>query len=159
MTRFEKRHDLVFVLSRNLSENRSTLFGLRSRVNPMIDLKILRRAVLLGVGFELALVAGGYFGPVRSRGCCSAACWWRPWRGMFYARDLGRGFGSGALGGALAGAACGVAAVVAASFLNERPETHIPYGVMVLMFTGAVGGVFGEFDVRLRACIIRKLTH
>jgi hypothetical protein len=124
----------------------------------MIDLKILRRAVLLGVGFELALVAGGYFWPRSQPGLLFGCMLVAAVAGMFYARDLGRGFGSGALGGALTGAACGVAAVVAASFLNERPETHIPYGVMVLMFTGAVGGIFGEFDVRLRAYIIRKLT-
>jgi hypothetical protein len=124
----------------------------------MIDLKILRRAVLLGVGFELALVAGGYFWPRSQPGLLFACMLVAAVAGMFYARDLGRGFGAGALGGALTGAACGVAAVVAASFLNERPETHIPYGVMVLMFTGAVGGIFGEFDVRLRAYIIRKLT-
>ena len=125
----------------------------------MIDLKILRRAVLMGIAFELALVAGGYFWPRSRPGLLFACMLVAAVAGMYYARDLARGFGAGALGGALAGAACGVAAVAAASYLNEKPEIYIPYGVLVLMFTGMVGGIFGEFDVRLRAYIIRKLMR
>jgi hypothetical protein len=125
----------------------------------MIDLKILRRAVLLGIAFELALVAGGYFWPHSRPGLMFACMLVAAVAGMFYARDLARGFAAGTLGGALTGAACGVAAVVSANFLNERPETYIPYGVMVMMLTGTVGGVFGELDVRLRAYIIRRLTN
>jgi hypothetical protein len=125
----------------------------------MIDLKILRRAVLVGLVFELALVAGGYFWPRSRPGLLFACMLVAAVAGMIYARDLARGFGAGALGGALAGAACGVAAVATASYLNERPDIHIPYGVLVLMFTGTVGGIFGEFDVRLRAYIVRKLTR
>ena len=128
------------------------------KVNPMIDLKILRRSVLVGVVLELALVAGGYFWPRSRPGLLFACMLVAAVAGMFYARDWGRGFASGALGGAITGAACGVVAVAAASFLNERPEVYIPYGVLVLMFTGTVGGIFGELDVRLRAYIIRKLT-
>jgi hypothetical protein len=125
----------------------------------MIDLKILRRAVLMGIAFELALVAGGYFWPRSRPGLLFACMLVAAVAGMYYARDLARGFGAGALGGALAGAACGVVAVAAASYLNEKPEVYIPYGVLVLMFTGMVGGIFGEFDVRLRAYIIRKLMR
>ena len=56
------------------------------------------------------------------------------------------------------GAACGVVAVTLGHFLSLSPETYIPYGVLVLMLTGAVGGFFGELDARLRAYIVRKLT-
>ena len=125
----------------------------------MIDLKILRRAALLGIGFELALVAGGYFWPHSRPGLMFGCMLVAAVAGMFYARDLGRGFGAGALGGALTGAASGTAAVVAASFLDERPEIYLPYGVMVMMLTGTVGGIFGELDVRLRRYIVRKLTR
>jgi hypothetical protein len=125
----------------------------------MIDLKILRRAALLGIGFELALVAGGYFWPRSRPGLLFACMLVAAVAGMFYARDLARGFGAGALGGALTGAASGTAAVAAASFLDERPEIYLPYGVMVMMLTGTVGGIFGELDVRLRRYIIRKLTR
>jgi hypothetical protein len=57
------------------------------------------------------------------------------------------------------GAACGVVAVLGAGWLGENPEKYIPYGVMVLTLTGAVGGFFGEVDARLRAYLVRKLTE
>jgi hypothetical protein len=63
------------------------------------------------------------------------------------------------MGGAAVGAASGLVAVTGASVLGEEPEIWIPYGVMVLMLTGTVGGVFGEIDARLRAYIVRKLGN
>jgi hypothetical protein len=79
--------------------------------------------------------------------------------GMLYGRILGRGFVPGMLGGALAGAGSGLAAVAAAYVLDERPDIFLPWGGMVSMLTGTVGGVFGELDARLRAYILRKLGH
>jgi Na+/proline symporter len=123
----------------------------------MIDLKILQRATLLGVSLELALVVGGYFWP-NSRPSLLFACMLvAAVAGMIYARELARGIGAGMLGGTLVGAACGAAAVALAHFLNISPDDYIPYGVMVTMLTGAVGGFFGEMDARLRAYILRKL--
>jgi hypothetical protein len=124
----------------------------------MIDLNILRRAALMGIGFELALIIGGWFYPPSRPGLLFACMLTSAVAGMIYGRDLARGFGSGMLGGTLVGAACGVVAVTLAHFLNLSPETYIPYGVLVLALTGAVGGFFGELDARLRAYIVRKLT-
>ena len=68
-------------------------------------------------------------------------------------RAIWRGaFALGALGGAAGGALCGVVAVsVPASLLGERPDLYISYGVMVLMLTGAVGGLFGQLDAVMKA--------
>jgi Na+/proline symporter len=123
----------------------------------MIDLKILRRAALIGIGFELALVVGGYFWPSSRPGLLFACMLVAALAGMIYARELARGFGAGMLGGTLVGAACGVTAVALAHFLDISPDEYIPYGVIVTMLTGAVGGFFGEMDARLRAYILRKL--
>jgi hypothetical protein len=76
--------------------------------------------------------------------------------GLLYGRDLARGFLAGSLGGAAVGALCGVVAVSAASLLGDRPDLYIAYGVMVLAFTGAVGGLFGQLDVVIQASL-RKL--
>ncbi|MBV9548313.1 MAG: hypothetical protein JO256_01410 [Alphaproteobacteria bacterium] len=124
----------------------------------MPDLKILRRVVIVSLVLQLALVGIGWawppFRPALLFGCMMTAAV----AGMLYGRDLGRGFLAGMLGGGIAGAAGGVAAVAAAGWLGEHPESVIPYGVMVTMLTGAVGGFFGEVDARLRAYIVRKLT-
>ena len=124
----------------------------------MLDLKILLRAALIGIGFELALVVGATVWPASRPGLLFACMLTAAVAGMIYGRDLARGFGSGMLGGTLVGAACGVVAVTLGHFLSLSPETYIPYGVLVLMLTGAVGGFFGELDARLRAYIVRKLT-
>ena len=123
----------------------------------MVDLKILRRAITVGVFFELVLVAMGHVRP-RFRptfelfGCMLIA----GVAGLLYARDLARGYGAGALGGAAVGAVSGLVAVAVASLLGDRPDLFIPYGVMVSTLTGAVGGLFGQLDAQLRV-IIRSL--
>ncbi|HWY63060.1 MAG TPA: hypothetical protein VNW15_14255 [Rhizomicrobium sp.] len=120
----------------------------------MVDLKILRRAIMVGVFFELVLVAMGHFRP-RFRptfelfGCMLIA----GVAGLLYARDLARGYGSGALGGAAVGAVCGLVAVATASLMGDRPDLFIPYGVMVSTLTGLVGGLFGQLDAQLRVII------
>jgi hypothetical protein len=120
----------------------------------VVDLKILRRAIIVGVIFELMLVAMGHYRP-RFRptfelfGCMLIA----GVAGLLYARDLARGYGSGALGGAAVGAVCGLVAVATASLLGDRPDLFIPYGVMVSTLTGMVGGLFGQLDAQLRIII------
>jgi hypothetical protein len=125
----------------------------------MLDLKILKRALIVGIVFQLVLVACGWFWPHFRPGLLFACMMTAAVAGMLYARDLARGFLAGMLGGGMTGAASGLVAVAGASFLGEEPEIWIPYGVMVLMLTGAVGGLFGELDARLRAYIIRKLNN
>lgn len=119
-----------------------------------MDLKILRRAIIVGVIFELVLVAMGHYRP-RFRptfelfGCMLIA----GVAGLLYARDLARGYGAGALGGAAVGAVCGLVAVASATFLGDRPDLFIPYGVIVSTVTGVAGGLFGQLDAQLRAII------
>jgi hypothetical protein len=125
----------------------------------MIDLTILKRALIAGIVIQLLLVAAAWFWPAFRTGLLFGCMMTAAVTGLLYARDLGRGFLAGMLGGAMAGAAGGVVAVAAAAWAGLHPETWLPYGVMVMMLTGAVGGFFGELDARLRAYIIRKLTE
>ena len=120
----------------------------------MVDLKILRRAIMVGVIFELALVALGHIRPAFKPtfelfGCMLIA----GVAGLLYARDLARGYGAGALGGAAVGAVCGLTAVAAASLMGDRPDLFIPYGVIVSTITGVAGGFFGQLDAQLRVII------
>jgi hypothetical protein len=124
----------------------------------MFDLNILKRALFVGIVIQVALILAGYVWPWLRPALLFACMVTAAVAGLLYARDLARGFLAGMLGGAMAGAGCGLVAVAGASFLHEQPEIYIPYGVMVMMLTGAVGGVFGELDARLRAYIIRKLN-
>lgn len=118
----------------------------------MVNLKILRRVILVGAMFELLLVVVAHYRPWLKPtfllfGCMLIA----GVAGLLYARDLARGFRAGALGGAAAGALCGLVAVSASNILGDQPELYIPYGVMVSTLTGAVGGLFGQLDAIFRA--------
>lgn len=120
----------------------------------MVNLKILRRAIAVGVMFELLLVVAAHYRPWLTRhflmfGCMLIA----GVAGLLYARDLARGFGPGALGGAATGALCGVVAVSASNLFGDRPDIYIPLGVVVLTGTGAVGGLFGQLDALFKAFI------
>jgi hypothetical protein len=118
----------------------------------VVDLKILRRALTVGIILELLLVAMGHFRPAFKPtfelfGCMMIA----GTAGLLYARDLARGWGSGALGGAAIGAMCGLVAVASANLLGDRPDLFIPYGVMVSTLTGGIGGLFGQMDAMFKA--------
>jgi hypothetical protein len=111
----------------------------------------LRRAIIVGVVFELLVVVSAYFYPWLIPHFLLFGCMLLSGvAGLLYARDLARGFGAGALGGAAVGALCGVVAVYSADFLGEQPALYLPYGVMVLTLTGAVGGLFGQLDAVIK---------
>src|ERR1700759_2424117 len=105
----------------------------------MIDLRIFKRALIVGIVFELALVACGHFWPLLRPSLLFGCMLIAGVAGLLYARDLARGFGIGALGGAVVGTASALAAVGAANVLGDRPELYLPYAVMVSMLTGGIG--------------------
>ena len=118
----------------------------------MVNLKILRRAIAVGVIFELLLVVAAHYRPWLKHlflmfGCMLIA----GVAGLLYARDLARGFRAGAWAAAPSGASCGVVAVAVANLLGDRPDLFIPWGVMVLTLTGIVGGLFGQLDALFKA--------
>lgn len=120
-------------------------------VNGLIDPRILMRALLVGVLFEVCFILAGHYRPLLRLhfglfGCMMIA----GTAGLLYARDLARGYISGALGGLVIGAACGIGAVGVANLLSDRPDEFIPYGVMICTLIGAIGGLFGQYAAWIR---------
>jgi hypothetical protein len=127
---------------------------MKSAAQNLVDPKILSRALLVGVLCEAGFMLAGHYRPFLVVyyglfGCMMIA----GTMGLLYARDLARGYISGALGGLVIGAACGLAAVGAANLLGDRPDRFIPYGVMICTLIGAIGGLFGQYAVWIRAFI------
>ena len=121
-----------------------------------MDLKILRRAVLVGTVFELLLAVAGHFEPwLKVHFFLFGGMLIAGVMGLLYARDLARGFGPGALGGAAVGMLCGLVAVLAAHYLGDRPDLFLPWGVAVCTVTGAAGGLFGQLDVVIQTYLRR----
>ncbi len=118
----------------------------------IIDRKLLSRAILVGVVFEAALVVASHYKPwLKTHFLLFGAMMIAGTAGLLYARDLAAGFAKGSLGGLACGAACGMTAVALSHILGEHPDISLPYGVMVMTFTGAVGGIFGQLDAIMRA--------
>ena len=118
----------------------------------IIDTRLLSRAILVGVLFEAGLVIASHYKPwLRDHFLLFGAMMIAGTTGLLYARDLARGFAKGSLGGLACGAACGLTAVGLSNVLGDHPDTYLPYGVMVMTLTGAIGGMFGQFGATMRA--------
>lgn len=118
----------------------------------IIDKRLIGRAILVGVLFELGLVAACHYKPwLRDHFLLFGAMMIAGTAGLLYARELAGGFAKGALGGLVCGAACGLTAVGLLNLLGDRPDIFLPYGVLVMTFTGAIGGVFGQMGAIMRA--------
>ena len=127
---------------------------MKRAVKALIDTRMLGRALLVGVGLEVALMVACHFRPLLQMhyglfGIMMIA----GTAGLLYARDLARGYVMGALGGLVIGTACGVAAVATSNLLGDQPENFIPYAVMICALLGAIGGLFGQYAAWIRAFI------
>jgi len=121
---------------------------------PLLDPKLLIRALLAGCACAAGFMLLGHYRPVLALqyglfGCMMIA----GTAALLYARDLARGYVMGALGGLVIGAACGIAAVGLANLLGDHPERFLPYGVMVSALIGAIGGLFGQYAAWIREFI------
>lgn len=118
----------------------------------IIDRRLLGRASVVGVLLEAILVAASHYKPwLRDHFLLFGAMMIAGTAGLLYARDLAGGFAKGALGGLVIGAACGLCAVGLFNATGGAPETHLPYGVMVMTLAGMAGGIFGQIDAILQA--------
>ena len=124
------------------------------KAHPLVDPKLLIRALAAGSTIAAGFMAVGHYRPFLALhyglfGCMMLA----GTMGLLYARDLARGYVAGALGGLVIGAACGLVAVGAANLLGDQPDKFLPYGVMISALIGAIGGLFGQYAAWIREFI------
>jgi hypothetical protein len=150
--RFDHRHPPSSLEIPRLHRKGAEITNVKAKGNrtTMLNLRILRRAMLVGLVLELILVAGGAVLPALLPHFLFACMMICGVAGLLYARDAALGYGRGALGGAVVGCVCALVAVAAASVLDERPELYLPLAVIVSTLTGAIGGLFGQWDRVLR---------
>ena len=116
----------------------------------MFDGKLVQRAALTGIALQVTMVVIGHYVPwVHVNVSQFAAMLIAGLAGLFYGRDYGKGYGRGALGGAIAGGTSGLIAVCAANILGDVPLLAIPVGTVVMIVTGAIGGLFGQMSANI----------
>ena len=70
--------------------------------------------------------------------------------GLLYARDFAKGYAKGALGGAIVGGTCGIIGLCAANILGDVPLIGLAVGSAIVIFVGAIGGLFGQLAANIR---------
>ena len=119
---------------------------------PVIDLRILLRAFIVGTVMQVVMVVTGHFVPwvvfhVFEFGAMMIAAT----SGYLYAMDSGKGYFPGATAGAITGGGCALIGISLSVVLGETARPVIPFGTAVCVLTGAVGGLFGQMAHNWRA--------
>lgn len=117
----------------------------------MIDARLVLRTALAGTVLQLILAACGHYFPwvaahlfTFGRMMCSATA------GYLYGLVLGRGYWAGALGGAIAGGLCVVPGYALSVLLGDSLASTVSLGTGISVFTGGVGGAFGQMGAILK---------
>jgi len=112
---------------------------------------LLLRAAAVGAVLQLVLAACGHSFPwvalhlmTFGRMMLSASA------GYIYGLVSGQGYAPGALGGAVAGGLCVIPALAVSVLLRDSPAAALAVGTGICLFTGGVGGAFGELGARLK---------
>jgi hypothetical protein len=126
----------------------------KSQGNHMVDTKILKRATLVGMVLQVAMVVLGHFiSWIAQNAYVFGGMFISGVSGLLYARDYAAGYGPGALGGAIAGPSCLAVGVAVAIALREAKPEIIPFAVLTGIVIGAIGGLFGQMGANMRAAI------
>ena len=118
----------------------------------MIDLRILIRALIVGVVLQVTMVVLGHFIPwvayhvFEFGGMMISAT-----AAYLYAMHAGKGYFPCATAGAVVGGLCGLVGIALSVVLKDTPSFVIPVGTAICVLTGAVGGLFGQMSFNWRA--------
>ncbi|HEX2594514.1 MAG TPA: hypothetical protein VHL34_23630 [Rhizomicrobium sp.] len=120
----------------------------------MLPKTAFQRAVTVGVMILVTFVILSHYLPLLSRNVLFATIMIAGVAGLLYAREVARGYGIGALGGAFAGGICALIGIALAILLGDAsaytlgpvPEMVLLIGTATSVLTGAIGGLFGQWD-------------
>lgn len=117
----------------------------------MIDAAALRRAIIVGTVLQIVLaVLAHVVGWIAVHALLFAAMMISAVSGYLYAQEVGRGYAAGASGGLVAGGVCGVFGVATSIVLGDTDPALFVQSALILLFTGGVGGLFGQMSAAIR---------
>jgi hypothetical protein len=123
----------------------------------VIGFRSILRATIVGLVLQLALFSIGHFSPwVRVNAFEFGTMMIAATAAYLYAMGFRNGFFTSATGGAIIGGLCGVAGLLYCTAIGDTPPFGVPLGTAIDVFTGAVGGIFGQISARWRAWEMRK---
>lgn len=118
----------------------------------MIDFRALMRATFVGIVIQVAMVVIAHFVAwfLHSNMYLFALMMIAATSGYIYAADTGRGFFVGATAGAISGGICGLVGIAISVALRDAPQNFIPLYTAICVFTGAVGGIWGQVSANMK---------
>lgn len=117
----------------------------------MIDLKVFIRATIVGVVMELVLMTAVHFSTYVAHndflfgGMIITAV-----AGYLYGMDAAKGYFASATGGAIVGVVAALVGVGISVAAQDAPQRVIPFFTAICVFTGAIGGLFGQMSANIR---------
>jgi uncharacterized membrane protein YeaQ/YmgE (transglycosylase-associated protein family) len=121
----------------------------------MIDTVLLWRATLVGTVLQIAVVVLGHFIPFISlHASLFAAMFIAGLAGLFYARDLDRGWALGTLGSVIAGTAGALIGIALSVAIGDKPASLIRFVIVASLLSSAAGGPFGQMAANMRAAAL-----
>jgi hypothetical protein len=113
-----------------------------------------QRAIVVGVMLLVTFVIFSHYLPWLATQVLFATMMIAGIAGLLYAREAALGYGFGALGGAFAGGICALIGIALAVLLGDapaftlgpEPRMVLIVGTAISVLTGAVGGLFGQWD-------------
>jgi hypothetical protein len=122
----------------------------------MIDIRILRYAIIVGTTLQVANSLLRHIGWTNDYYAQFGGMFISGVAGLLYAREVNRGYRAGAAGGAVGGLVCAVVGVALAVTLRDAPPVLIPLAMLVCTLTGAIGGLFGQLGASIRTALYTK---
>lgn len=123
----------------------------------MIDLRILLRALVVGIVLQAGLAFFGHAAHwVAGRAHEFGRMMIAATAAYLYAMHSGRGYFPGATAGAIVGGTCGLIGIALSVLLKDTPSFIIPIDTAICVLTGTVGGLFGQMAANWRAFENRK---
>jgi len=123
----------------------------------MIDTVLLWRATLVGTILQIAVVVLGHFIPFISlHASLFAVMFIAGLAGLFYARDLDRGWALGTLGSVIAGTIGALIGIAMAVAIGDKPASLIRFVIVASLLSSAAGGPFGQMAANMRSLGLRQ---
>jgi len=71
--------------------------------------------------------------------------------GYLYAQDVAKGYAASAAGGLIVGGVCGLFGAAFSVVLGDTDSSLFVQNTLIFVFTGGVGGLFGQMSAGIRA--------
>lgn len=118
----------------------------------VIDALPARNAMIVGTAMQVVLAVLAHFSFwIAQHVLLFGAMMISAVAGYLYAQDVAKGYAAGAVGGLIVGGVCGLFGAAFSVVLGDTDSSLFLQNTLIFVFTGGVGGLFGQMSAGIRA--------